>query len=166
MPRGIKVSVGIRIRARSWTRERSGRRKWEKELSCSSLRGQQLKRGDNLLTKLEFCARNAAQHYESHLSTLLHSSGNGATNLMSCHLYKKQPSGQKVAKYLATLRAEHTREKETRRHSVGRGAVRGGSWETAGNTPWGTWECGHEAGGASVIHAIRSTAAGHKNGLK
>lgn len=115
MPRGIKVSVGIRIRARSWTRERSGRRKREKELSCSSLRGQQLKRGDNLLTKLEFCARNAAQHYEPHLTSLLPPSlpGNGASNLMSCHLYKKQPSGQKVAKYLATLRAEHTREKDS-----------------------------------------------------
>lgn len=45
--------------------------------------------------------------------------------------------------------------------------------QTAGNTPWGTWNAdtrmaamlGHEAGGASVIHAIR-TAAGHKNGLK
>lgn len=89
------------------------RKEWEKELSCSSLRGQQFKRGDNLLTKLEFCARNAAQHYEPHLTTLLPPSGNGASNLMSCHLYKKQPSGQKVAKYLATLRAEHTREKDS-----------------------------------------------------
>lgn len=92
----------------------------------------QFKRGDNLLTKLEFCARNAAQHYEPHLTTHLAPPslpGKGASNLMSCHLYKKQQSGQKVAKYLATLRAEHTRrqtERKTRRHSGGRGAGRSG----------------------------------------